>query len=60
MVKLASVDKLMHKGPLISQRMTMENIKNEADAVSVVSLQTLYTVMYPVLNQVKNEEFLLK
>lgn len=50
----------MHKAPLIGQRMTMEDIKNEADAASVVSVQTLYTVMYPVLNQVRNAEFLLK
>lgn len=56
-VKLASVDTRMHKGPLTGQRMTMEHMKNETDAASVVSLQTLYTVMYPVLNQVRNTPF---
>lgn len=32
--------------------MTMEDMKNEADAASIVSM-TLYTVMYPVFNQLE-------
>uniref|UniRef100_A0A3Q1F9D4 Programmed cell death 10a n=1 Tax=Acanthochromis polyacanthus TaxID=80966 RepID=A0A3Q1F9D4_9TELE len=35
--------------------MTMEDTKNEADNASVVSM-ALYSVMYPVFNQVKNAE----
>ncbi len=33
-------------------RMTMEEMKNEADATSMVSM-TLYAVMYPVFNEVR-------
>lgn len=33
-------------------RMTMEEMKNEAETNSMVSM-TLYTVMYPVFNEVK-------
>lgn len=33
--------------------MTMDDMKNEADSASVVSLQALYTVMYPVFNQLE-------
>uniref|UniRef100_A0A3Q1B9R9 Programmed cell death 10 n=2 Tax=Amphiprion TaxID=80969 RepID=A0A3Q1B9R9_AMPOC len=36
--------------------MTMEDMKNEADSASVVSM-ALYSVMYPVFNQVKNAQF---
>lgn len=37
---------------------TMEDMKNEADRASIVSM-ALYTVMFPVFNQVKNAEFQL-
>lgn len=40
-------------------RMTMEDMKNEADTASIVSM-ALYNVMYPVFNQVKNAGFQLK
>lgn len=37
----------------------MEDVKNEADAASTVSM-ALYSVMYPVFNEVKNAGFQLK
>lgn len=40
-------------------RMTMEDMKNEADTASIVSM-ALYNVMYPVFNQVKIAGFQLK
>lgn len=36
-------------------KMTMEDMKNEADAASTVSM-ALYSVMYPVFNEVKTEK----
>lgn len=39
--------------------MTMDDMKNEADAASIVSM-ALYTVMYPVFNQVRSAEFHFK
>uniref|UniRef100_A0A667ZG70 Programmed cell death 10a n=1 Tax=Myripristis murdjan TaxID=586833 RepID=A0A667ZG70_9TELE len=38
--------------------MTMEDMKNEADTTAMVSM-ALYTVMYPVFNQVKNTDLKL-
>jgi len=46
------VSSTVNQEQLLLWRMTMEEMKNEAETNSMVSM-TLYAVMYPVFNEVK-------